>query len=105
METKMYFLKDFIYLFLERGEGREENIDVWETHQLVASYTPPTGDLARNPGLCPDWEFNQRPFHLQAGTQLSEPHRPGLKKKCFLSAIFKCPPTSVPKYRGTMDMG
>ena len=29
----MYFLKDFIYLFLERGEGREKkrerNINVW----------------------------------------------------------------------------
>ena len=42
--------KDFIYLFLERGEGREEererNSNVWDTHQLVANCTPPAGDLA-----------------------------------------------------------
>ena len=52
-----------MYLFLERGEGREKererNIDVPEKQRLVASCTPPTGDLAHNPGLCPDWELNQ----------------------------------------------
>ena len=51
-----------IYLFLEREEGREQerqrNIDVQEIYQSVASCTPPTGDLARNPGMCPDWESN-----------------------------------------------
>ena len=39
------FSKDFIYLFLERGEGREKererNIDVREKHQLVAFPTGP----------------------------------------------------------------
>ena len=52
------FLKDFIYLFLERGgrEGEREG----EKHQcVVASHVPPTGDLACNPGMCPDWESNQ----------------------------------------------
>ena len=24
-----------------------------------------TGDLARNPGMCPDWELNRQPFGLQ----------------------------------------
>ena len=50
--------KDFIYLFLERGEGkekeRERNINVW-----FASCTPPIGDLAHNPGMCPDCKKNQ----------------------------------------------
>ena len=42
------------------------------------SHTPhPTGDLARNPGMCPDWESKQRPFALQAGAQSTEPHQPG----------------------------
>ena len=54
--------KDFIYLFLERREGREKererNIDVREKHPLVASHMPPTADLARNPGSCPDRESN-----------------------------------------------
>ena len=46
------FLKDFIYLFLERGEGRERerNIDVREKHQLppVCAFT---WDLTRNSGM------------------------------------------------------
>ena len=25
----------------------------------------PTGDLACNPGMCPDWELNRQPFDLQ----------------------------------------
>ena len=46
-------------------------------NQCVASWTSPTGDLARNPGMCPDWESNRRPFDLQACTQSTEPHQPG----------------------------
>ena len=45
--------------------------------QSVTSYTPPTGDLAHNPGMCPDLELNWRPFGLQTGTQSTEPHQPG----------------------------
>ena len=46
----------FIY-FLEREREGER---VGEEHQyVVASHAPPTGDLARNPGMCPDWELNQ----------------------------------------------
>ena len=49
-----------------------------EKHQcVVASHMPPAGDLAHNPGMCPDWELNQWPFGLQAGTQSTEPHQPG----------------------------
>ena len=51
------FIKDSIDLFLERGEGREKererNINVWLPLNI-----PPTGDLARNPGMCPDWEMS-----------------------------------------------
>ena len=49
----------------------------------------PTGDPARNPGLCPDWESNQRPFGSQAGTQSTEPHQPGLLKKPLSFALQK----------------
>ena len=38
----------------------------------------PTRDLACNPGMCPDWEFNQGPFGSQVSTQSTEPHQPGL---------------------------
>ena len=87
----LIIFKDFIYLFLERGEGREiereRNINVQEIHQLVASHISPPGDLACNPGMCPDWELNGRPFGSQTGTQSTEPHQPGLE------VVFKqgCP--------------
>ena len=29
---------------------------------MVASHAPPTGDLAHNPGMCPDWESNGGPL-------------------------------------------
>ena len=68
--TIFYFIlfKYFIYFtFRERGrEGEREG----EKHQrVVVSRVPPTGDLAHTPGMCPDWELNQRPFGSQAGIQ------------------------------------
>ena len=72
-----YFKKDCIYLFLERGGGRERERE-GEKHQcVVASHVPPTGNLARNPGMCPDWESIQWPFGWQASAQSTEPHQPG----------------------------
>ena len=59
-----FFLRFYLFIYLERGEGREKvrerNINVW----LPLTW-PPTGDLACNPGMCPDWESNQWPFGLQ----------------------------------------
>ena len=37
----------------------------------------PIGDLAHNPGMCPEWELNQQPFLWFAGTQSTEPHQAG----------------------------
>ena len=37
------------------------------------------GDLVRNPGMCPDWELNWRPFGSWAGTQSTEPHQAGVQ--------------------------
>ena len=48
-----------------------------ETSCVVTSHAPPTGGLARNPGMCPDWESNRRPFGSQGGTQSTEPHQAG----------------------------
>ena len=60
------YFKDFIYLLLERWEGREG-----EKHQcVVASHAPPTRDLAHNPGTCPEWESNQQPFGSQGLTHV-----------------------------------
>ena len=60
-----FFLKDFIYFLLDRGEGREKerNINVW-----LPLARPLLGNLARNPGMCSDWESNQLPSGLQAST-------------------------------------
>ena len=69
------FFPKILFIFRKRGrEGDREG----EKHQLVASHIPPDGDLAHNPGMCPDWESNQRPFGFQAGAQSTEPHQPGL---------------------------
>ena len=38
-----------------------------------------TGDLGRNPGMCPDWELNLQLFRSQAGTQSTQPNQPGQK--------------------------
>ena len=43
--------------------------------QLVASCTPPAGDLAHNPSMCPDWELNQWPFGFQGDVYPTEPHQ------------------------------
>ena len=72
------FFKDFkIYFPREGKEGRKTRKG--EKHQcVVASRVPLTGDLAPNPGTCPDWELNWQPFGSQASTQSTEPHQPGL---------------------------
>ena len=65
----VHLKKDFVYLILqreeEREEGREKYINVQEKHRWVASYTPPTRELAHNPGMCPDQESKWWPFSLQ----------------------------------------
>ena len=60
-----------------RGRNGEREEEKYQC--VVASHMPLTGDLAHNPGMCPDWEWNQRPFGSQAGTQSPKPHQPGLK--------------------------
>ena len=47
---------------------------------------PPTGDLSHNPGMCPDWESNQKTFRSQARAQSTELHQPGLNY--FLNVRF-----------------
>ena len=73
----MYFFKDFIYLFLESREGKEKEKE--RNINVFASHVPQTGDPACNPGMCPDWESNQRPFGSQAYAQSTELHQPGPK--------------------------
>ena len=69
------FFKGFIF----RGRGREEETEGEKQQCVVASHMPPTGKLALNPGMCPDWELNSQPCGLQASTQSTKPHQPGQK--------------------------
>ena len=72
----VFIFKDFIYSFLERGEGREKererNISVW----LPLTW-PPLGTWPATQA-CADWELNLRPFSSQPSTQSTEPQQPGL---------------------------
>ena len=57
--TNSFFKGFFIYFYFQRERGREGERD-GEKHQcVVASHSHPAGDLASNPGMCPDWESNQ----------------------------------------------
>ena len=70
--------KNILFYFIFREREREGDREGEKPHCVVASQAPPTGDLACNPGMCPDWESNWRPFGFQASTQCTEPHQPGL---------------------------
>ena len=87
---ELCFLKIF-YLFLEKGEEREKekerNINVW-----LPVICPSIGDLALNPGMCPNWELNWQHFGLQAGTQSTEPHQPGFY---FGFSLGRCCPSQA----------
>ena len=80
--------KNIYIFFVERGEGkekkRERNINVW-----LPLTCAPTGDLARNPGMCPDWESNWQLFGSQAGTQSIQPHQPGAESLKLLNSTIK----------------
>ena len=56
---------------------------------MVTSHVPPTGDRACNPGMCPDWKSNQRPFGSQASTPSTEPHQLGQNPSLFLAVLAK----------------
>ena len=74
------FLKNiYLFIFRQRGRKGEREEEIILPYQcVVASHMPPTGDLACNPGMCPDWESNQGPFDSQANPQSTELHQPGL---------------------------
>ena len=53
----------------------------------IASHVAPTGDLACNPGMCPDWELNQRLFGSQPALNPLSLYQPGLLLSCFKVVI------------------
>ena len=67
---KKLFKRFNLFIFRERRrEGEREG----KRHQfLVAYHVHPTWGLARNTGMCPDWELNRQPFGSQASAQSTE---------------------------------
>ena len=83
LSCKQVWFKDFIYFQREEKGGKKG-----ERHQcVVTSCVPPTGDLAHNPGVCPDQKSNQQPIGSQTSIQSTELHQPGLKR-VFLNLFF-----------------
>ena len=81
--SNSFFLKILFTYFQREGKGGRKR----EKYQcVVASHVAPTGDLANNPDMCPDWESNLWPFGSQAGIQSTEPHLPGAAVFIFLYA-------------------
>ena len=93
MRNALCFFKKRFYLFTFRErkmEGEREGEKHWcgGDNSDWLPHTPPTGDLACNPGRCPDWELNWWPIGSEAGTQPTESHQPGQKALCFLPVPF-----------------
>ena len=61
-----------------------------ETAKCGCLSSAPTGDLAHNPGMCPDWESIPGLFGSQAGAQSTEPHQPGWLFVCLF--VFNATP-------------
>ena len=75
-ETHIFFFFKKIFTYFQRG-GREREREGEKYQRAVASITPLSGDPARTPSMCSDWESNWRPFVSQACAQSTEPHQPG----------------------------
>ena len=80
----------FIYFQREGKREREGNINVWLPFTCPP---PPTGDLAWNPGMCPDQELNWRAFDSKSGTQSTVPHQPGPECTSYSPHLFTHSPT------------
>ena len=85
----------FKFIFRERrreGErGRETSMRQRNSTWLPLAYIP-TRFQTCNPGMCPDWESNWRPFALQDDAQAAEPHQSGLDHFFFYFQVRYCFP-------------
>ena len=84
-QYKNSFFKRF-YLFIFRERGREREREGEKQQCVVASHVAPIGDLACNPGTCPDWDSNQQPlFQILVLNPLSHTSQGNIK---FLNILF-----------------
>ena len=77
-------LKNIFYLFSFRARGREGEREGEKHPCVVVSCVLLTGDLAHNPGMCPDQESKSQTFGSQVRAQPTEPDQPGLSVYCGL---------------------
>ena len=95
--------KDFTYLFLEKGEGREKEGEkngcaretlIGRNTDWLPLMCAPAGDLAHNPDKSPHQESSWQPFSLWTDTQSTEPHQSGPSTDFLMQGkqvhIFKC---------------
>ena len=80
-----FFLRFYLLIFRERGREGARGGDIIDWLSLAH---PQPRDLACNPGMCSDWESNQRLFDLQDDVQPTEPYQSGLHALCIYYFLF-----------------
>ena len=85
----------FKILFIFKGEEREKerkrNMDMRNIYPILLVLVP-TRDQTCNPGMCPNWESNRRPFTLQDNDQPTEPQWSGQQQ---FEKIYNLSPIDV----------
>ena len=84
---KCIFKKQVIF----REKGREGGREGEKLQCVVASHVSLTGNLARNPGMCPDWQ----PLGSQDRAQSTELHQPGWTVHLLNTQYYWCPDSSL----------
>ena len=89
------FLERFYLFIYTEGKGRRKR---GKKHQCVAaSHAPPTGDLASDPGICSDWQWNQQPSGSQVVLNpLSHTHH---GTHCFFNGLLLVLPIKSQFYK------
>ena len=86
----LLFFKKILFISSESG-GRKRNRETSMCERNIDGLPLAgalAGDQTYNPGMCPDWELNWRPFGLQDDTQPTEPHQSGPYYGCFEDEIL-----------------
>ena len=91
-ENMPFFFGKFFFCFLIREKEREGEREEEKYQCVVASHVAPTGDLAHNPGMGPDWELNRRHFGLQPALD-PQATPAGARTRLFFCFVFTWPDT------------
>ena len=76
---KCGFSLKILFIYFLGGKGGREILSTCKRYiNWLPLARPQLGNLARNWGMCSDWELNLWPFGSQARAQSTEPCQPGL---------------------------